>query len=73
MVLNQIINSLLETDMYKFSMGRQFTTSFPITKRHGRLSAGTKMCILHRRWCRRLKSRLRHTAVCVLRRKSWTI
>ena len=41
MKLNPIIVSLLETDMYKFSM---------IIRQPGHLSAGIKMYILQKRW-----------------------
>ena len=44
MKLNPIIVSLLETDMYKFSMGSL------IIRQPGHLSAGIKMYILQKRW-----------------------
>ena len=48
MRLPQIINSLLETDMYKFSMGQTISISSQAIKRHGPSSAEIKTCILQR-------------------------
>lgn len=49
MRLHQIITSLLEQDMYKFSMDRRFITSFQTIRQPGLLSAEIKMCFLVRR------------------------
>lgn len=53
MKLNQIITSLLETDMYKFSMGQTIFHQFTDYKTTWTFKCRNTDGILHRKWCRR--------------------
>ena len=50
MKLKAIIVSLLETDLYKFSMGQAFITSFHPIKLPGPLNVEIKIYILQKKW-----------------------
>lgn len=50
MQLPQIINSLLENDMYKFSMGQCIYHQFSAYKLPGPSNAGIQMYFSHLKW-----------------------
>lgn len=69
--MDQIIHSLLETDMYKLSMGQAIYHHFSDYKQPGALSAETKMYILLRKWQKRSAGRLSCIEVCVSPKTNW--
>ena len=73
MVLNQIINSLLETDMYKFSMGQAIYHQFSDYKTTWTFKCRNKDVYFTPKMVQEIKEQIKATAVYVLQRKNWNI
>ena len=72
MLLEPIITSLLETDMYKFSMGQCIYHQFSDYKTTWSFKCrNTDVHFTHE--MRRSRSRSRHTVDCVSQKRSWNI